>query len=186
MPRTRVSVAGTATAQDAGFTMIELMVTLAIIGILFAISVWGMLAYARAQEEATTSSGLTATLRDASERAQSEDLTYCVALDAATPTTATQWVTWRFSCDPNDPTTPGVKVQTGHASGTSVVGIATSVVTPNSAGFSDGCPSSDLACLYFYPRGVSSSGALSVTRPGNTSTYTVNVVGLTGRVYVQH
>lgn len=161
---------------DRGFTLIELSVVMSIVGLLGLISVWGFRQYAAAQGYRGTANAVESSMRNAAERAVSEGRAYCVSFDS--PTT---WSVWRYSCDPawTDGTHSRVlvsghnKVQTSNAS---LGGVSFSTPT-------GGCASGSLGCAYFYPRGNSSTGQITVSRPGSTG-FVVKVEGLTGRVYL--
>jgi hypothetical protein len=147
-----------------------------------ATAVVGMTALGRSQAQSSTSESLLSSMRAAQARAQGEGRAYCIRID-----TTTTWTTWRYSCDPAEPTTPSspVKVGADAASGSSFL---TSVsLTPSSlTGLAHSCPSGALGCAFFYPRGVASSGTVQVRRPSSSSIYTLTVVGITGRVFVTH
>lgn len=161
---------------DAGFTLIETLVAMAIFSIVAATAVWGLRSYQRAQELSGTAHGVVSALRNVAERSQSEGRTYCVNFST------TSWSVWRYSCDPTYTTSAG-------APSTQVLGsqqVQGTGITLGSASFDPGvsvgaCPAT-LACVYFYPRGTASNGSLQVSR--GSKVYTVNVVGLTGRVYL--
>lgn len=162
-----------------GFTLIELMVTLAIAGILFAIAVPSLHAYAVTQQESATAQSVLGTFRTAEERAQAEGRTYCVSIDSST-----SWSLWRYSCNAADSTpSPATQVDTYTASGNATVGNAT---FPSSFSTTSGTTltCAEIACAFFDPRGVASKGSVEVTRPNSDAVYTINVEGLTGRVYL--
>ena len=162
-----------------GFTLIEMLVAISIGGVLLTLSVAGMLAMARSQQQSSTANGVLTTLRSAEAKSLAEGRTYCVRFDSATA-----WTLWRYSCDPAD-STPGVLQETAAAQGTAVVG--TVALTANAAtGVAHSCPSPARGCAFFYPRGIASSGTVRITRPGSSSTYTATVVGITGRVFLTH
>ncbi len=160
-----------AARRDEGVTLLELMVTLSIAGILMAIATWGMRSYLLSQRESGTATDVRSVLRSAGERALSEGRTYCVRFSA------TSWTVYRSDC-----TVAANKVGGPYQvrdSSITVTGVdfpppATAVLGQTSA-----CPDAD-QCAYFYPRGTALPGELRVTRPGKT--YTVRVEGLTGRV----
>ena len=164
-------------AGEAGFTLLELLVAIAIMGILGAISVWALHAYINSQDESTTAQKTLAILRDASTRAQAEGRTYCVALSS------TGWTEYRYNCPtpPSGSTSP-VQVATGTVTGSGVT-LNAGFVPPS--GSTLGCPASN-ACAYFYPRGNALAGTVTVSRTSSASTYTVHVEGLTGRVWLVH
>lgn len=166
---------------DAGFTLIETMVTLLIIGILATIATMGVLAYARSQQESATAQKVLAALRSAAARAQSEGSTFCVYFQSPT-----EWTMWQYSCDPAETTTPHSPVQVGQGFTSGVGEVASvSVTTPSGSGFASMCPTSG-QCVFFYPQGVASNGTVTVNRSDAPTgkQYTIDVVGLTSRVYI--
>lgn len=164
--------------REQGFTLIEVIVAMAVFGILVSISVMGLNAYSSAQAEKGTADGLVALLRSTAQQAQSEGRTYCVSFDSSTT-----WSVWRYSCDPS--------WQSGAAHATEVSSdisaqspayLSTpSFTAPAVVGMATTCPAS---CVYFYPRGIASSGSVQIHRRGTSKVYTVNVEGLTSRAYL--
>src|SRR4051812_25879274 len=149
---------------DRGFTMVELAVTMTLFGIIAATAVWGWVGYTRAQEQVGTATSVLETLRNAHERAQSENATYCVRFTAG----STSWSMYRTACG------SGTLVNTWKTNGSSVkVATATFTAPGTSATSSD---------VIFLSRGLSSAGELTITRTGKSKVYTINVVGLTSRV----
>lgn len=164
---------------SSGFTLIETVVTMTIAGILATMALLGVVAYAQAQQESSTANAVVSVLRDTAARAQSQGSTFCVYF-----ATSTTWTIWQYSCDPNEATTPNAPVQVGRGQ-TDGVGIVSSVTmqAPSGPDFASSCPSAGLGCVFFYPQGIASQGDVVVARTGGSKTYTVNVVGLTSRVY---
>jgi prepilin-type N-terminal cleavage/methylation domain-containing protein len=159
--------------REAGFTMIEMIVTLAIASVLMAIATWGMHNYLIASSEAGTAGDVVSALRNAAEQSLSEGRTYCVYL------TSSAWTVYRSDCTvaadktngPNQVTDTSVTLGT----------ITFPVPNPPIANQRTACPVTG-RCAYFYPRGTALAGGLQVTRPGKT--YSISVEGLTGRVSV--
>ena len=65
--------------RDSGFTMIELLVTIALLGIMMAIAVSGWSAWAKASRQSGTARELQSVLRQAQVRAVTEGRAVCVA-----------------------------------------------------------------------------------------------------------
>lgn len=167
---------------DAGFTMLELMVVLLLIGIVSAIAVFGLSSYAQAQNLSGTAQSVLGSLRSAAERAQSEGRTYCVSFD-----TATTWSVWRYSCDPADPDYAAgqvVKVDTQHTSGSAVISSASFAAWTGNPQDTNPCPAPALGCVDFSLRTTATPGSVTITQPGSSTVFTVTVVGLTGRAYL--
>lgn len=148
---------------DQGFTMIELLVSLSILGVMTALAVSGWSGYARSNEHSGTRSDIVSALRAANMRALAEAKPYCVTFDVAAAT----WSTRRLSC-------AGVVVKGPEQVEGPQIALA-------GAGFlqPDGTTQPQ---VLFTPRGTGSKGSLKVTRSGSSKVYVVSVEGLTGRV----
>src|SRR5436189_5837461 len=81
--------------RDAGFTLAEAMVTIALLGIMMAIAVGGYRSWAFAHEQAGTARTLQSALRQAQQRAVTEGTASCVAFDVAAGT----YTVYRGACD---------------------------------------------------------------------------------------
>ena len=147
---------------DSGFTLLELMVTMTLVGVLVAIAAAPYRSYQQAQDHLATTRKVVATLRNAQVRAVAEDSTYRVTI----ATDGRSWTrerlvsgTWReplrFSAD------------------THIVLRNAEFLQPDGA---------RAAAVYFYPRGAATKGQLVVARESRSKTYTVTVEGLTARV----
>lgn len=150
---------------DSGFTLVELMTTMALLGILMAIAVGPWQGYQTTRQHREAARELVSVMRNAQVSAVSESVRYRVAVAADGGS---------------------VVVYRSPVSGTEVV--KTTLRTPNSkvsftgASFTTSLGPSTSA--YFYPRGSATPGRLDVVRAGRP-TYTVDVEGLTGRVSLQ-
>ena len=175
---------------DAGFTLIEMIVTTVVAGILIATATMALNAYTKAQSEKGTANRIVSSLRDAAGRAQAEGRSYCVSFDSATA-----WSVWRYSCDSSFAGTSmqGGTIVATKVSSASRQGQASIDLTSAGTGFPlvDGyglptaCGTAGAGhCVYFYPRGIGTAGHLNVIRPGSTKQYVVTVEGLTSRVYL--
>jgi prepilin-type N-terminal cleavage/methylation domain-containing protein len=173
---TRVGARGPAysAAPDAGFTMIELMVTILVASVLMATAAWTFISYQRAHEQSSTAIRLTSTLRNAAERALSEGRTYCVYVN---PTTSS-FDTYRQDCS-----APAKRVSRATTDSSRVSLTSVSFPAPETAilNQSTACSTAG-ACAYFYPRGNALAGTVQVTRQGSAKVYTIRVEGLTSRV----
>jgi Tfp pilus assembly protein FimT len=134
--------------------MIEVLVTIAIAGILFAFAVGGWRAYERTQAHRGTAEGIVALLRDTHQRAVTEGKTYCVTFSA------TAWQVRASDCT----SAPTGSFQPDSTSVT-LSGATQIVFTPRGSASPD-------------------TFALDVHRTDSAKTYVVSVDGLTGRVEV--
>jgi prepilin-type N-terminal cleavage/methylation domain-containing protein len=166
---------GRSTADD-GFTLIELVVVMAIGSIMMAIGAFTFVNYRNMSQERDSALQLQSFLRSASEQAISEGRTYCVALANGTPSSANRdYSLWQKACTSAAGGTQVLtrKTQTGAVSFSSTV---TNPATPPA------CPAST-ACIYFYPRGTALPANVVVASSARSKTYTIRVEGLTARVY---
>lgn len=150
---------------QAGFTMIELLVVMVIIGALSALGTSGWSRYQRNVEHRGSAVELVSALRNAQQASLAEAVTYCVSFDTA----ARSYQVFKFACG---------------ASGTVSSAVDTtqsSRVTLASPTFTqlDGSTASKVS---FFPRGSATKGSVKVAREGSARTYTITVEGLTGRV----
>lgn len=81
-----------ADTRDGGFTIVEVMVTVALLGVLMAIAVLGFSHYSNAHEQQGTARSLQSGLRQAQQRAVTEGRAMCVRF------TATTYSVWRTAC----------------------------------------------------------------------------------------
>lgn len=145
-------------ARDDGFTLIEVLVTISLMGVLMAITVSGWSSWAGAREQSGTARELQSVLRETQQRAVTEGTAMCVTF------ASTSYTVWRGSCA--SPVASRTRVQGPLAVGGGV--------RLGSAGVPAG--------VTFNPRGTSTGGSVTVTRGGSSKVYTLQVEGFTGRV----
>lgn len=156
--------------DDAGITLIELIVTMVLAGILMAIGMYAMRNYLLSSREAGTASGIRSALRNASENSLSQGRTYCVYF------TATTWTVYKSDCTVTANKTAGPYTVSDPSITLSTIFTAPGTPVPNQT---TACPVAS-RCAYFYPRGTALAGNVAVTR--GSKTYTISVEGLTSRV----
>lgn len=148
------------TGRDAGFTLGEVLIVLAIGGVLLALVAGSLTSYQSKNEHRAGARELLSTLRKAQIRSVAEARTYCVRI----PDDSATFTMYRGTC------------------GSSVV--VGTFETPNgavrfqNANFVTASVTGD--DVYFYPRGSASDGSVQVVR--GSTIYTVEVEGLTARV----
>jgi len=138
-----------------------------IMGVMLGIAATGLVSYRTSSEHRAARDQVVSTLRNAAERALSEQRTYCVALNTG------GWSLYRTACSG----VGSVAVDAPKTLDSSQESLAGTFSHPASHAFACGTA----ACVYFYPRGISSDGSITVARDGK-SPYTIDVEGLTGRV----
>ena len=156
--------------NEDGFTLIELIVVMAIGGTLATLGVFGFSSFQTGSEHRGSTGELVSALRNASERSISEGRTHCVALAPG----GRSYTTWRYACGAT-----GSQLGGARKTQTPAVTIAATVSLPVPA---PACPAGH-SCLYFYPRGTATPATLTVASTKRSPTYTVHVEGLTARVY---
>lgn len=155
---------------EEGFTLVELIVVLALGGTLAALGAFGFATFQAGSEQRGSTAELVSALRSASERSISEGRTYCVDLIAG----GRSYSTWRYACGAG-----GSQLGGARTTQTREVTIAAAVSLPVPA---PPCPAGH-ACVYFYPRGTATPATLTVASTKRSPTYAVHVEGLTARVY---
>lgn len=152
--------------DDRGVTFLELLVAMVLFGILAAVAVGPFAAYRAKQEHVGSARELVAFLRRAQVRAVAEETTYRVDI-AGDGKSATMY---RFN---------GTTYVAGLVS--KPIGSRITYTNPSFVQSSGASGTS----VYFYARGSASKGSVTVSRSGNSKTYSVNVEGLTARVSYQ-
>lgn len=164
-------------ARDSGFTLIEVMVTLVLFGIIATIAAPAYSRHSRAVQQQGAVREIVSTLRNVQERALAEDTAFCVDF------TATTYTAYRV---------PGADLGvlpggfTCSGSGTKVAGPfkvqpGTSLNVSPPYGFAQRNGATTTYAL-FYARGAASAGSVVASRDDSAKTYTVSVEGLTSRV----
>jgi prepilin-type N-terminal cleavage/methylation domain-containing protein len=151
--------------SDSGFTLVEVMVTIALLGAMMAIAVSGWSSWDKARAQAGAASELQTVLRQTQQRAVTEGRAMCVWFDVA----ARSYTVYRGVCDVSPPAEKLV--------GPYELGHPVSLSAP-----SFNAPSGASPGVTFYARGTAAEGQVSLTRSGSAKTYLISVEGLTGRV----
>ncbi len=150
---------------DAGFTLIEILVSLTILGVILAIGVGGWSGWAAANEQEGAVATLRGTMRDAQQQAVTEASSICVMLQAGTD----KYATYLGACD-----APSKTLLRGPFALDSK---RVHLVAPSFAG-----PSGSSTGVTFSSRGTATPGSVKVTRDGSSKVWQLSVEGLTGRV----
>jgi prepilin-type N-terminal cleavage/methylation domain-containing protein len=139
---------------DDGFTLVELLVVMAIMSVLLGLSVGAYRSYATTQAHRGAADGVVALLREAHQSAITEGVAYSVKLPDDGP-----WTMHRGSLTCSGPATGAVNRESSRVSLTNV----------------------SKTCVAFRPRGTATAGSLDVVRTGSSKVYSITVEGLTGR-----
>lgn len=157
----------TPSSRDSGFTLIEVLVTISLLGIMMAIAVGGYSSWAKASAHSGAAGELQSAMRQAQQRAVTEGRATCVLFDDA----ADSYEVYRGRC--SDSTKVRV-LGPVRVSSSAEVGITSPAFTSSA-----GTPSPGVS---FQARGTGSPGQVQVTRSGSSKVYLLTVDGLTGRV----
>lgn len=151
--------------RDGGFTMAEMMVAIALLGLMAALAIGGYSRWATSSAHVGTAREIQTTMRQAHQQAVTEGRATCVWFDAA----ASTYTVYRGTCE------SATKTKLSGPRGTS----------RHSIGISDpafASASGSSAGVTFYARGTATTGHVTVVRSGSTKVYLLSVEGLTGRV----
>lgn len=173
-------------SEDAAFTVVELMITLMISGILMGITAFALTQYFRAQALTSASRELLTDLRDVQVRAQAEVVLYRVIFcpDTTSPLECSSVVNgeppigaeaYRIQrlIGPSDyETVETTKLDTG-------VEFHSALFNPTGT-----CGEANSRIIYFCPRGVSSEGSLVLRSLRLNQDRIITVRGLTSRAEV--
>lgn len=151
--------------RDSGFTLIEVLTTISLMGIVMAFAVSGWSSWAQASAHSGAAREIQSAMRQAQQRAVTEGYAACIWFDDA----ADSYTVYRGRCSDT-----GKMVVVGPVEIAAPVHIAgpsfTSLAGTPAAGVS------------FQARGTASPGQVRVTREGSSKVYVLTVEGLTGRV----
>lgn len=149
----------------SGFTLIEVMWTVLVFGVIAGTSVTGVRGWTNAREHTGTAAGIQSVLREAQQRAVTEGRAMCVDFDVAAQT----YGMYRDACGDLDRALLQGPLRTD--------GRHVRIASPtfvDSSGTGTG--------VTFRPRGTASAGSVQVVRVGSSKVWTVSVEGLSGRV----
>lgn len=153
--------------RDSGFTLIETLVVISLMGALMAILVSGWSGWSRASEHKGAARELQSVLRQTQQRAVTAGESLCVAFDIAD----NSYTVRRGTCPATTGTVLTGPVELGsHVRLSAAAFTSTQVGDPVQTGVS------------FSSRGTAWPGQVSVVRDDSSKSYTVAVEGLTGRV----
>lgn len=150
--------------RDSGFTLIEVMITIVLLGMMMAIALSGWSSWAKASAHAGTAREMQTVMRQAQQRGVTEGRAMCVWFDVA----ANSYTVYRGACD-----APKTKIAGPYETGAPEVEVTAPTFT---------APSGTSAGATFYARGTASPGEVRVGRSGSSKVYVLKVEGLTGRV----
>jgi type II secretion system protein H len=151
--------------RDGGFTLIEALVTVSLMGVMMAIAVGGWSSWAQASAHSGAAREIQSAMRQAQQQAVTEGRAMCFLFDDA----ADSYSVYRGRCSDATkvkvlgPRTLAAQVRISAPSFTSAAGTPAPGAT-------------------FQGRGTGSPGDVEITRDGSSKVYTLSVDWLTGRV----
>jgi type II secretory pathway pseudopilin PulG len=148
--------------------MIEVIVTIALSGVLMGLAVGGWSGWSRAQSHQGAATDLQALLRNAQQRAVTEGSSLCMVIDAEADT----WRLERGRCE--------TETRTRLDGPWGLDSDLLDLVEPRFTG-PDG---TRLPGVTFTSHGTASPGSVRITRSGSDKVYEIRVEGLTGRVSI--
>ncbi len=151
------------TRADGGFTLIEVLMTTVVMGVILGFAIGGWRGYAAAREQSGAGQQVREALRQAQQQAVTEGTYVCVTF------ASTSYQVYDGSCDSSS------KVALGSPR-TLPDGISF-----QSPSFTTG-PGATVPGVTFRSRGTATPGSVSLRRDGSTTTTSISVEGLTGRV----
>lgn len=152
------------TVRDAGFTMVEVLVTISLMTTVMGFAVAGWSSWSRAHAHQGAATDLQSTLRHAQQRAVTDGGPVCVRFDTA----ADSWQLERGTC--------------GDAAGTVLSGPWELGSALDLQGASFTHPDATRAAVTFTSRGTATPGRVEVRREDTGAVRRITVEGLTGRV----
>lgn len=164
-PRRSPLPSGDPLPRDGGFTMLEIIVTIGVAGILMAVAVSGWQGWARASAQDGLATELRGVLRSAQQRAVTEGSSTCVLFDAADDS----WEVFRGRCD----SSTKLRIE-GPVRADDSLDLASPSFIVTTESTSTG--------VTFSPRGTATPGSVTLRRDGSDTVVTIRVEGLTGRV----
>lgn len=162
-----MSAPGTRRPVDAGFTMIELLTVITMVGIIMAIAISGWVRWTNASAQSGATEKLEGVMRSAQQRAVTESTSVCVLFNVGADT----YTTYIGACSAS------TKVLLSGPFGLDSKSVhLSSAVFTGSSGTSAG--------VTFTSRGTATPGKLKLRRDDAATVTTVTVEGLTGRVVI--
>lgn len=157
-------------SRDGGFTLVELLATIVLMGVVMSIAVVGFSRYSATHEQAGTARSLQSALRQAQQRAVTEGRAMCVEFAGGS------WTVWRTACGTSGEKVEGPTVTESDQVHLSPEGGESLTFTPRGTATWPSIGTTGGPC------GTVSAFAVQVTRDRSTKTYLLCVAALTGRV----